>query len=148
MVGKKGKGISLTVVPLSLLLASSSSLGAEAPPAEQPQLEVNVEPSKPGAPPFVTWKLRLKEGTKLNFDGPWSLKVTGEVSFSEGTQWTWDKSQFDTQQNQFKVSIKGAVTAPKTSQFKLTYFYCDTQNKWCRRVTESGEVKLIPPKSH
>lgn len=80
--------------------------------------------------------------TELNFLGPWKLKIDPQaLSLADGKN-EFSKEDFDQTSKSFSLPI--AKVDPKKSgdRYELTYFLCDEEKTWCKRIQAKGEIKV------
>ena len=83
------------------------------------------------------------KGTHLNFDGPWQLTVEGAVPVSDEKFKSLKSDDFDKTKNQFLIPLQAKADTKKIDgQYKLVYFLCGDDNKWCKRNQKSGTLKF------
>jgi|GEM_PF-5569250 len=137
---RKSRVWPLSLASLACCLAACAAWAATIPPQS---VEAQIVPSfSPGDKAFSV-AIKVPEGTKLNFDGPWQLSVNGDIPFQKGTSLSLGKGDFEESGARFVLpvsSVAGSALAGKSSNYTLKYFLCSKDSSWCKRVVKSGQL--------
>ena len=94
----------------------------------------------------LTLNLRTPNGTKLNYDAPWNLKIAKNTKNIK----EFDKNSFKApvgSKNNSATKSTHTLSIPKEAKGKkvdveLRYFICDNAVSWCKPVTHKSSIQL------
>lgn len=121
-----------------LMLTSYATFGISSEPSKlsnDKYSQVVVEKVKGKTDLKINFKVKIADGIKYNWEGPWKLKFKGE-GIAEKTMGTSD----------FDKSLGGyAVTVPansKSLEYRLTAFVCTKDKTRCFREVHKETITL------
>ena len=88
--------------------------------------------------------LKIPDGTKLNFDGPWKLEIKGPLVDEGALQGLYNQQTFNREKLSFTLPFlkppSDTAKKPGAQKYALTYFLCDTAVTWCKRIVAKGDL--------
>ncbi len=89
-------------------------------------------------------RLTPPQGVKLNYDGPWKLEIAGPMASKGKVKSPQTKEDFNKESQQFFFTSAQKISAQEaeSSQWKLVYFLCNTENTWCKRLSAVGNFTV------
>ena len=87
----------------------------------------------------VELKIQPPPGTHLNYDGPWKLEVQGSLPLLNKSG-VFGIEAFNKTSQVYSLPLEHKADASAKGNYTLTYFYCATDNSWCKRAQSKGEM--------
>jgi hypothetical protein len=129
-----------TIVTLTLLCTAASAQAAVTQAEAVAKISATIQSDSKQAQVH----LEIPDGVKFNFDGPWSLALSGAIVTKGKASPQFKRDTFDRERKTFFIPLAG--TAPRDqlveSRWALTYFLCNKTGTWCKRLTAEGEFQL------
>jgi hypothetical protein len=126
-----------TVYALAPTIALFVSLQSFATPSQNVVADVKVQILSDS----VSWNLVVPKDTKLNFEGPWSLRAKGNFPFTPGVEFSLGKAEFDQEKSRYLVPLLKKAEKGQAAEYKLVYFLCSKDNTWCKRIVFEGKIQ-------
>lgn len=123
------------MIPLLTTLVFIGASAQALPDAKAPGAVISVMK----APTEITLQVKAPAGTHLNYSGPWKLEVTGTLPLKQ-TEGVFDLKAFDKTKESFRLPLIHPLTSADQGLYTMTYFYCATDNSWCRRAQVKGQL--------
>lgn len=127
--------LSVLIFSLGLPALFGVSFVTSAARAAAPEAEVKVLRGEK----VITLQISPPPNTHLNYDGPWKLQINGAIPLSNHSG-VFGLDAFDKTKQAFQLPLARGLQASESGDYVLTYFFCATDNSWCRRAQAKGNL--------